>query len=650
VRSTKKVQANERLIDRMIRNGHSAGLAELLGDSETPAASARAALEGLIEIDSGEAWDALGQVLLSSDSSVVEMVIATLHDHASSMGAVRAIGESLGNPNQFVRNAAVRALSGYSHPQVMPLLLRASRDPVPSIGRQAARRLIGKVEDDANILSQIAEPTAEGIIDLLDVSWAAELLSDAYPDSVRMMAAGRLGAIGGEEATGVLVSVIEVFIGRVGDACWKAFESCGEVIDHLVLPLLFNKNPTVRNRSLQVYGRHGDATAEGMLAGFTSDADPRVRRTALNALWNILKEGSRPYVLKALQDEDEDVRLRAVEFLARLPDTSQELVDVVHRERGNLRRTALTALANLGIVTPELIFAYVEFILQGAAVTDLSDATYLDGIAAAAKALAQEAVPEGIIALTALVRSVIRRLRRVAIEGIMIYPPEERADALLSLQDAYDLDILKNVAFGLHEGGHPGAIIPLIRCAYECKGRPQMRARQIVLVDERASNLEFLLACLSNRWAAVRRFGAERLKTLRDPRSVPALLDTSRDEDVEVQLAVFEALSIFASDSQPVVDRMLEALAYGDISVRQMACESLGEARCKEAVPHLAKAIYNCFLRPRASEALRRIGDRKGILALKRLELREKLFPKGNRKANKEEERRKQAALADARS
>ena len=101
--------------------------------------------------------------------------------------------------------------------------------------------------------------------------------------------------------------------------------------------------------------------------------------------------------------------------------------------------------------------------------------------------------------------------------------------------------------------------------------------------------------------------------------------------DLAFQLAVFEAMGPFASENEDVTNRMLEAIGYGDISIRQAACEALGEARCKAAVPDLIKALHNFFLRPRASDALKRIGDRKGFLAIKRLQIREKLFkkPKG---------------------
>ena len=81
--------------------------------------------------------------------------------------------------------------------------------------------------------------------------------------------------------------------------------------------------------------------------------------------------------------------------------------------------------------------------------------------------------------------------------------------------------------------------------------------------------MAWLIGCLAEKWPSVKRFAAEQLKIVKDPKSVPALLEASRDEDVEVQLAVFEAMGPFASENEDVRARMLEAIGYGDISVRQ---------------------------------------------------------------------------------
>jgi len=635
-----------KLVQRLVRTRNVAGLRELLLDEEARASAVRLALEGLVEVDSTESWAALSAVVGGRDSQAVERVMEVLADHESS-GAVRALGEGLGNPNPFVRSAALRALGRHEGAHILPLLLRGSRDPEPAIARRARHDLIRRVARQPDILGDIRAATAEGIVDILDVPRAMELLSRIYPEPIRKIAARRVGQLGGDEATGKLVSLIATAPGTVRDAGWDALEACREVSADLLQPLLTAGDFRTRARALLLYARWADASAEPLLVGFTDDPSPEVRSAALSALMCVLGSGCVPYLRKAMKDELVEVRLRAVDLLCDLPDSSTDLVAVVAREEGEIKRKAITWLANHGVVTPELVMDYVEFLLQGADVTHLSDREYLDGLGAAARELAQQQLPEGMLPLTALVRSVIKRLRRIAIEGIMMYPPVDRADALHSLQDTYDLDVLNNVALGLHECGDSRAVVPLIRASFECRGRAQNRARLALQGCPQISELDFLIARLKNRWASVRCYCAERLRVLREARSIPALLDASRDEEVEVQLAVFEALGVFAEESQEVVNRMLEAIRFGDISVRQMACEALGAARCKEAVPELIKALHNCFLRPRASDALRRIGDRKGYLAMKRIERRERMFPKKPREVLENEQKR-QRALLDA--
>lgn len=600
-------------------------LAGLLLEPETRAAAAAAAVDGLAAIGTQEAWDALGEAAALAEGPLAELIPERLAaTHAP--GAVRALGEALRNPSVFARGAAVRALAGVETACAMASLLRGARDPEPGIARMARRFLLRQVEQRPHILGEIRESTAEGIFELLDDRGTMELLSDAYPESVRLMAARRLGALGGEDVTHVLASLVESAQGAVAEACWKALESCAGIQEHILLPLLAGRDPAKRARALAVYARFVGPDGEALLTGLARDAHPAVRKAALPGLVRLLREQAIPHLVTALRDADVEVRLMAVDLLVSIEDSSPELVDVVDGHQGELRRRALICLANRGIVTPGLVMPYVEFLLKGAGCTDLAQQDYLDGLGAAARALGQSQLPEALLALTSLARSVIRRMRRIAIEAIMLFEPGERAEALFSLVDTYDHDVLKNVAFGLLEAKDPRAVVPLIRAALECKGRPAYLAKAKLLQLPEVDDLDFLVRELKARWPTVRRFSAERLKLLKDRRAVPALLDASRDEDVEVQLAVLEALSPFAADEEPVTKRMLEVLGLGDVSVRQAACEALGEARCKAAVPDLIRAISNFFLRPRASEALKRIGDRKGYLAIKRLERRERLF------------------------
>lgn len=625
----KRSQGEEiKLIRRMAKNRFVAGLQELLVDPDLRASGVREIVDAFVEIGSKDAWESLGEAVRTGlDGTRAEQVFEALSAHES-LGGTRVADAALSHRDALVRWAVVRYLERRRSSHCLALLLRASRDPKPSVARLAARALFGAVREDPHVLSAVRGPTAEGIIELLDVAWANELLADEYAESIRIVAARRLGQLGGDDATAVLISLIESARGDLQEACWKSLEKSGDVESHHLIPLLAARNPDVRARALAVYARFCDPSACGLLAGLASDPEPKVRIQALSAIVRVLGDEAIEHLLSGSRDEDENVRLFATECLAKFPDLAPEMMEILEQNRGEVRRVAITYLANAGLATPDLVIAYMEFLLRGANVTDLADTGYLNGLAAAARALGQHQVPEALLALSALARSIVRRLRRIAMEAILLYEGPERNDALFSLIDTYDTDLLKHVAFGLHESGDERAFLPLIRAMMECKGRPAVRAKAILLEKDATSSLDALVPLLKERWASVRRFGAERLKILRDPSSIAPLLEASHDEDVEVQLAVFEALSPFAGSDQRVLDRMLHAIEYGDISIRQAACEALGEARCRAAVPGLIKALHNYFLRPRATEALKRIGDRKGYLALKRIERREKLFPK----------------------
>ncbi|HMS16676.1 MAG TPA: HEAT repeat domain-containing protein, partial [Planctomycetota bacterium] len=622
------IAEEEKLVRRMAKNRLVAGLGEILIDPDLRAAMVPEVLLGLVDAGTPEAIDALTKAILAPlPTARVEQIFETLLSEPAPIGC-RIADAALGHPDPFARWAVVKYLSATQHTHATALLLRASRDPKASVARTAARALLERVEADPGSLSRIRAATAEGIIELLDANWAMEFMAETYPQHLRMVAARRLGQLGGEDATVVLISMVEIAEGDLLETCWKALENMGGVTSHHFIPLLASSSAEVRERALSVYSRWCDEHAEGLLAGFAQDPDHRVRKVALSALVRILEWDASRYLLTGIKDENEHLRLHAVELLAKFPDMAMEMMEVVEQNKGEIRRVGITYLANQGIATPDLVMVYMEFLLRGSSLTDLSDTGYLDGLAAAAKALGHNQVPEALLALTALARSVVRRLRRIAMEAIMLYDCRDRGDALYSLQDTYDPDLLKHVAFGLHESQDPRSFIPMIRTMMEGKGRAVTKAKSILLESREGSDLDTLVPLLQARWASVRRFGAERLKVLKDERSIEPLLTASNDDNVEVQLAVFEALSPFAGSDRRVLDRMLKAIEYGDISIRQAACEALGEARCKEAAPGLIKALHNFFLRPRATEALKRIGDRKGYLALKRIERREAMFPK----------------------
>jgi len=303
--------------------------------------------------------------------------------------------------------------------------------------------------------------------------------------------------------------------------------------------------------------------------------------------------------------------------------------------------------------------------------------------------------PPGALAIlvaTARCRSAI--IRRAAVDGLSAKHPELVLDVFASLTDTDDPDILKRVALALANAHDPRALIPLLRAHDECSGMKDKIDKLLEAYPE-TKHLKFLISLLKKPWPSVKRFGArglleldspemiepllalskdpdpevqaaalqalakfskrpevyQRLIEIRDgggneslrqnavatilgldsPTVIGPLIEASRDDDAEVQLASVKALGKFAAKPE-VYNRLIEILDYGDISVREMAVITLGDHQVKEAVPALIRFLGNPFLKYRVKDALRHIGDRKGYLAIKRFEIREKYFGKAKTK------------------
>jgi HEAT repeat protein len=202
-------------------------------------------------------------------------------------------------------------------------------------------------------------------------------------------------------------------------------------------------------------------------------------------------------------------------------------------------------------------------------------------------------------------------------------------DPLARAAETDDLVVLRHVAITLGEAGDPRAALPLVRAAEEGRGDLNRRAKK--LLAGRAFAVPELLEWAARPRASIRRFAVEKLGESGDERALEALLRAVDDAHVDVQYAAVLALQGFAG-REAVADRLIACLGYGDVGVRQAAVEALGEARVAKAVPALTKALGNPFLKARAAEALKRIGDRQGMLAVLRRKRREETIDRERRR------------------
>ncbi|MSR74786.1 MAG: hypothetical protein EXS14_04860 [Planctomycetes bacterium] len=383
--------------------------------------------------------------------------------------------------------------------------------------------------------------------------------------------------------------------------------------------------PTLRSACVEALGATRGPSGDALLGQSCSANDAEERLAALKAMAQRGSPELQACLDAALCDRDEAVKTHALEALLHHPASDQILLRLALHGPDGQKLPALMEAARRGIASTMLEEAAAELLEFGATLTDLTRTRELDGVVAVARHLAKRNHQPALVGLAALGKSVVRRLRREVGACLMLYPVEQRRAALASLVSTHDRDLLEVVARGLVEAKDAAALVPLLRLTLECRGRTVVWARETLERDPRSQDLEALLGALHSNFASAKRAAAMRLASLGDGGAVEGLLAVSLEADVEVQLATLEALTGFTPTHESVRARMLDALTFGDLSVRQTACEALGLARCAEAVPALIGLLGSVFLRPRAAEALRRIGDRRGFIAMKRFERRSKL-------------------------
>lgn len=239
---------------------------------------------------------------------------------------------------------------------------------------------------------------------------------------------------------------------------------------------------------------------------------------------------------------------------------------------------------------------------------------------------------KGLDALIETAKSNSVRLRRVAIQAIEHYPESQRLDALAQLFDTDDKSVLKKVAMALGKAKDPRAVVPLIRTVEECVGTVRKKAYDLLKKQTNLHDISFLIEALRMKWPSVKKFAAKEIEKLDSPEFIDPLLIVMEDKDVDVQMAVTRALKKFA-DNEHVANRLVKTISYGDLSLRQLDIEVIGEAgmegkTIENAIDPLIRALGNRFLRDKAKQALKRIRDRRGLRAIKRREIREAMIPK----------------------
>jgi HEAT repeat protein len=128
-----------------------------------------------------------------------------------------------------------------------------------------------------------------------------------------------------------------------------------EAVSHIT-GTLANPDPRVRLESVRALGKLGGEDAEMLLVGMLNDQDPEVRAAACRSVGALKVEKALKPLLQLLEeDEDEDVRVGALQALGQIGDPGavpviekRALGGLFSRPGRDVRIAAYRALAGIG--------------------------------------------------------------------------------------------------------------------------------------------------------------------------------------------------------------------------------------------------------------------------------------------------------------
>jgi HEAT repeat protein len=362
--------------------------------------------------------------------------------------------------------------------------------------------------------------------------------------------------------------------------------------------------PTVRevDRAFGLYVLQDAATLSSMARATVEqavrDSEPSVRQSALEVLAAHPLGPSLQTLLAALDDDNREVRLRAVQLAGGSGDPRAappllERLDDVDRQ---VRLQAIAALASLHDL--RAVPAFLRLTGEGT----------LEQRIAAVDALGTLAAIAAAPALIALARRTdeIGRHALLALGGIATPAAVGRLVAVLRTPP-----VPEEAPVGLREAG--AAAVPALIAELR-GGTPSsstLAAKLLGELGDRTATLP-LVAALENdaTGGPMAQAALEALIRLADPAAVPALVRAAESPTVEIRRAAFAAL---AAGADPRGEAVLEAgLADPDGQVRVLAARLAEAIDAQAAAPALAARLSDAdpTVRAAAATALARVADR----------------------------------------
>ena len=214
--------------------------------------------------------------------------------------AVGPLTASLRSENVDVRWMAAVALGEIGDPAAIPALMAALDDEDAYVRSRAALAL-----------GAIGEPAREEV---------AAALSDGNA-RVRRGAAIALGSIGGEKVVEALVETLRDPDGGVRQRACAALGDIGEPAVQPLIEALGTENELLRRGAIAALGLVGKPAVPALAMALRHGDDRRVPAGAVRALGEIGDRRSADILIRALEDEREEVREAAREALASIRKT-----------------------------------------------------------------------------------------------------------------------------------------------------------------------------------------------------------------------------------------------------------------------------------------------------------------------------------------
>jgi len=331
----------------------------------------------------------------------------------------------------------------------------------------------------------------------------------------------------------------------------------------LLIIALQDNDDDIRKKALRALGKKGDTRGLPPIVAALKDENPEIRFESAAALKKIGTEGSVKPLISVLEDESAKVREEATEALAAIGSPAVELLIALLAEgRKNSRRSAAGALGTIGDTKS-----------IGPLIAALNDEDW--------KVVKASALSLGKIgAVSAL-------------------------DPIIALLEEKDPNIREGAAEALGKIGDKRAVPSLIDALADESGFVRGKAAGSLGELGDKSSLESLKHALKDNNGSVRKEAAKALAKMEwDP--------SASDEDDRITYLISnERWDELIKTGTPAVDKLIDAANDDDENVRAKSAWTLGEIKDPTAIEPLIEALKDddTTVRAEASLALEHMGS-----------------------------------------